>query len=97
MSVLVSISRENGNMPVDVSDGIQDAALANLKQRPDFDSVLRFLASKGYLSLTVYDYDEIWEVVLTDSGYAFFENDHAILVERRWTRGLAIAALLISI
>ena len=91
MSALVSYARANGE-PIDV----RGEALADLRQRPDFSIVLDFLHAKGFIETETFD-DEVWYVTLTGAGAAYFETDRDVIRERRWTRGLAIAAIIISL
>lgn len=91
MSALVSYARSYGE-PIDV----RGEALADLRRRADFDAVLTYLEAKSLIS--VYEYDgEPWYVTLTGAGTTYFETDRDVIRERRWTRGLAIAALILSV
>lgn len=91
MSALVSYARANGE-PIDV----RGEALADLRQRLDFSIVLDFLHAKGFIETETFD-GEVWYVTLTGTGAAYFETDRDVIRERRWTRGLAIAALILSV
>lgn len=91
MSALVSYARVNGE-PIDV----RSEALADLRRRPDFDAVLSYLEAKGLISVDEYD-GEPWYVTLAGPGMTYFETDRDVIRERRWTRGLAIAAIIISL
>ena len=91
MSTLVNYARTNGE-PIDV----RGEALADLRQRPDFSIVLDFLHAKGFIETETFD-GEVWYVTLTGAGAAYFETDRDVIRERRWTRGLAIAAIIISL
>lgn len=92
MKKLVTYSRDNGYRPIDVHED----ALSDLKCRPDFDNVITFLHVKGYLETDVYD-GEIWFITLSEKGVSYFEDERDFISERRWTRGLAIAALILSV
>lgn len=70
--------------------------LADLRGRPDFEAVLDYLQARGYLNIQHSD-DEIGFIRLTDKGLTYFEDSRDATSERRWTRGLAIAAIIISI
>lgn len=91
MSALVTYARTNGE-PIDIRLDAFDA----LRRRPDFDAVLSYLEAKGLISMDEYDTD-VWYVTLSGPGTTYFETDRDVIRERRWTRGLAIAAIIISL
>lgn len=91
MSALVSYARANGE-PIDIR--LDD--FAALRRRADFDAVLSYLEAKGLISVDEYD-GEPWYVTLAGPGTTYFETDRDVIRERRWTRGLAIAAIIISL
>ena len=71
-------------------------ALARLRSRADYNRVMGYLSARGYIRLSYGD-DEIINIHLCDSAMTYFETDRDARRERRWTRGLAIAALVISV
>lgn len=91
MSALVNYARTNGE-PIDIRLDAFDA----LRRRPDFDAVLSYLEAKGLISVDEYD-GAPWYVTLSGPGTTYFETDRDVIRERRWTRGLAIAALILSV
>ena len=91
MSALVRYARTNGE-PIDIRLEAFDA----LRRRPDFDTVLSYLEAKGLISVDEYD-GAPWYVTLSGPGTTYFETDRDVIRERRWTRGLAIAAIIISL
>lgn len=91
MSALVNYVRTNGE-PIDIRLDAFDA----LRRRPDFDAVLSYLEAKGLISVDEYD-GVPWYVTLSGPGTTYFETDRDVIRERRWTRGLAIAAIIISL
>lgn len=84
--------RANDAGLVDVMGG----DLADLRRRPDFDAVLDYLQARGYLNIQRPD-GEIGFVRLTNNGMTYFEDNRDATNERRWNRGLAIAAIIISL
>ena len=92
MSRFVRYTRENDVATLD----IRDDAFADLRRRPDFGAVLAYLEAKGFVNSQEYD-EEVWYVTLTDPGMTYFETCRDVIRERRWTRGLAIAAIIISL
>lgn len=92
MSRFVRYARENDTTSLD----IRDDAFADLRRRPDYTAVLSYLEAKGLINTHEYD-DEVWYVTLADRGTTYFETDRDVIRERRWTRGLAIAALILSV
>lgn len=92
MRRITSVARSNGSGLVDV----RGDALGDLRARPDFLPVLNYLNAKGLLKTHCFD-DEIWHVSLTAKGKTYFEDARDASRDRRWTRGLAIAAIAISI
>lgn len=71
-------------------------AMVRLRARKDYLRVMSYLAACGYIRLSYAD-DDILNIHLCDSALTYFETDRDARRERRWTRGLAIAALIISI
>ena len=92
MDRIITATRKNDSGLID----IRGNEFVDLRSRPDFEGVLDYLQAKGYLNEHHFD-DEIWYVALTDKGLTYFEDNRDASNERRWTRGLAVAALLISI
>ena len=91
MSALVRYARTNGE-PIDIRLDAFDA----LRRRPDFDAVLSYLEAKGLINVDEYD-GAPWYVTLSGPGTTYFETDRDVIRERRWTRGLAIAAIILSV
>lgn len=91
MSTLVGYARANGE-PIDIRLDDFDT----LRRRADFDAVLSYLEAKGLINVDEYD-GVPWYVTLSGPGTTYFETDRDIIRERRWTRGLAIAAIIISL
>ena len=71
-------------------------ALETIRLRADFASVIDHLAARGLVEVQPGE-DGPYAVVLTDAGMKYFEDDRTARSERRWTRGLAIAAIIISL
>lgn len=93
MSVFVDHARQSHNAYTPLSNPVFDA----LRSRRDFISVVLLLKARGLLKVTP-DYSGFpFGVSVTDAGMRFFEDSHDIASERRWTRGLAITAIIISI
>lgn len=93
MAAIVSRSRELNKRALRLQTEHFDA----LRKRDDFNSVLSLLEGKGYIQVKRADNGTAFTLHLTDLGYCFFENSDAALSDRRWTRGLAIAAIIISL
>ena len=62
-----------------------------------FNDTLRYLENAGYLRIDWEERDVACAAVMSKKGLTYFETEHAIKSERWWTRGLAIAALIISL
>lgn len=91
MSVLVGIYR--GGVERIHADSPEMASLA---RRDDFNTVLDHLCSADYIHL--FQASEMAPVItLTDKGKTYLETYRDFISERRWTRGLAIAAIVISL
>ena len=70
--------------------------LAALRRQKSFDFTLHYLENAGLISL--FEPADIPPIItLTDDGITYLERRRDLIHDRRWTRGLAIAALLISI
>lgn len=92
MEAISAAARSTDSGLVDV----RGDALADLRRRPDFSAVLDYLNARGWVKLHNFD-DGPWFVSLTEAGRTYFEDHRDAASERRWTRGLAIAAIVISI
>ena len=69
--------------------------LASLRRRDDFDAVLDYLEGAGLVS--VFEAADMPPVItLTDDGKTYLERQRDLKSDRRWTRGLAIVAIIIS-
>ena len=68
-----------------------------LAGRPDFLDVTSVLEGQNHLKTTRAAAGNILEVRLTSQGKCYFETQATETAEKRWTRGLAIAALITSI
>ena len=71
--------------------------LNRLREREDFNAVLVLLESRGLISVKRTDGGDPFLLTLTGGGYSYFENSKDAIIERRWTRGLSIAAIIISL
>lgn len=92
MSILIAEAQKNDSAVV----SLQSKAIADLRKRKDFNSVLRVLQGMGYCKILWADCNVPINLHFTDKGLTFFETDKDIQSERRWTRGLAIASIAIS-
>lgn len=72
-------------------------ALSKLRQRGDFARAVPVLEGLGLITASRANNGQIYKFTIMPEGMAYFENDRAAREERRWTRGLAIAALVTSI
>ena len=91
MSVLVGIYR--GGVERIQADSPE---MTSLNRRADFNAVLDFLCGADLIHL--FEASDMAPIItLTDKGKTYLEANRDMIYERRWTRGLAIAAILISI
>lgn len=93
MSVFLAEAQRRDSSSV----SLQSDATKSLRERKDFHTVLRTLEALGHIRVAWTDNNIPLRVYLTDSGHAYLENSCEIKAEQRWTRGLAIAALIISL
>lgn len=93
MSVFLAEAQRRDSSSV----SLQSDATKSLRERKDFHTVLRTLEALGHIRVAWTDNNIPLRVYLTDSGRAYLENSREIKAEQRWTRGLAIAALIISL
>lgn len=91
MSTLIDCTRRG--MPHIDADSPE---LSKLAARKDFDIVIEHLENIGLVSL-FHASDLAPVITVTHSGMSYLERRRDQASERRWTRGLAIAALVISI
>ena len=75
---------------------IEHPDFTKLRKRADFIQVLMYLESLGYIAIK-WESESIYMVVLTNDGLSYIEKAWSERVEVWWTRGLAIAALVISL
>lgn len=76
---------------------MDDSNLVSLALRKDFDSVISVLEAFGLIAPYRGVNDQIVYIAITSEGRYYFEKQSAESSERRWTRGLAIVAILISL
>lgn len=93
MSVFINQSRKSKSVLV----SLQSDAIAPLRQRSDFCAVLLVLQGLGYIQIHWANVDHPYRIKLTDSGLAYLESNKSLRKDQRWTRGLAIVAILISL
>lgn len=93
MSIIIA---EDARLGVGYVD-LNSAAFASLAEDPDFRRVIRVLIGLGYIVPNSREPNAMIRVALTDSGIAYFENARTLRAEQRWTRGLAIASIVVSI
>lgn len=93
MSVIISESRRTGQLVVQ----LDTPAFESLSHEPNFAYVMRVLYGLGYIQINTPDAKLLSCVCLTASGMAYFENDRLLRSEQLWTRGLAIASIIVSI
>lgn len=92
MAAFISDVREDSYNLVDLAGGRYE----QLRRRRDYDAVLSYLRAAGLVDLLIAD-DHPVGLRLTDKGMTWFEDTYAANSERRWTRGLAIASIVISV
>ena len=68
-----------------------------LRARRDFRPVMEYLKARGLLKITPSYSGEPARYSLTDAGLRFFEDSKLSASELRWTRGLALASLIVAI
>lgn len=93
MSIIIA---EDARLGVGYVD-LNSAAFSSLAEDPDFRRVIRVLIGLGYIVPNSREPNSMIRVALTDSGIAYFENARTLRAEQRWTRGLAIASIVVSI
>lgn len=93
MSVFLAEAQRRDSSSV----SLQSDATKFLRERKDFHTVLRTLEALGHIRVTWTDTNVPLRIHLTDSGRAYLETSREVKSEQRWTRGLAIAALIISL
>ena len=92
MSALIAEAQKSDSTIV----SLQSKAIADLRNRKDFNSVLHVLQGLGYCEILWVDCNIPINLHFADKGLTYFETDRDIQSERRWTRGLAIASIAIS-
>ena len=91
MSVLVGIYRGGvERIQADSPD------MTSLNRRADFNAVLDYLCGADLIHL--FEASDMSPIItLTDKGKTYLEANRDMIYDRRWTRGLAIAAIVISL
>lgn len=93
MSILIGEAQKNDSSFV----SLQSKAVADLRKRKDFNSVLRVLQGLGYCKILWADCNVPINLHFTDKGLTFFETDRDIRNERNWSHWLSIIAILVSL
>lgn len=93
MRALLSAAEKNGMPLVDSND----PSLAPLRKQRDFARVIEVLTNMGFIADDPFGRNPPMSYKITHAGSCYFENRAKENSERRWTRGLAIAAILVSI
>lgn len=95
MDALIREVRSSGDryLPLDAF------TLQQLRNRQDYAQVMSLLSARGLAVLRHFDptLPATRRLFITDVGMRYFEDSADVLSERRWTRGLSIAAIIISL
>ena len=92
MSAFVTAAREDHSNLIILGDQRFD----DLRSRADFAAVIDYLKSSGLVVVQL-EGDRPSRLTLTDDGATYCERQRDAANERRWTRGLAVVALVISL
>lgn len=93
MSKLIAEAQKSDSTIV----SLQSRAVADLRNRKDFNSVLRVLQGLGYCEILWADCNVPINLHFTDKGLTYFETDRDIRNERNWSHWLSIIAILTSL
>ncbi len=76
---------------------LEAPAFTALRADPDFCRIIRRLEGLGYIEALWVDTCNPVSAALTRTGSAYLELDFKSRIEQYWTRGLSIAAIVISL